>query len=142
MTLYFGLKKMKKTKTLIKNLKPDDYDISFKYSCPECRNDHWIFLREAKVKNFKIVCECGSIIVPKRIRTINIEFLSEESKPVVKENSVPLDILDECVKILSGYGYTSEESSQMIKESFELTNSTDIKNLIACSLTHFGDKYV
>lgn len=133
---------MKKTKILTKNLEPDDYDISFKYTCPECNNSHWLFLREVKLKNFKIACECGNVIIPRRIRSIGIEFSSEEQKPIVKENCVPLDILDACVKILSGYGYTSEESTQMIKESFRITNSTDIKNLIAYSLTNFGDKYV
>ena len=46
-----------------KSQKPTDYDISFKYICNDCGNEHGYFL-EVKTK-IQIVCDCSQIIEPR-----------------------------------------------------------------------------
>lgn len=63
---------MKKTK--IKNLKPIEIDLHLKYQCPQCNTYHWLSQSEAKTENFKIVCDCSSVLMPKKISRIKIKY--------------------------------------------------------------------
>ena len=115
---------------------------------------HWVFLREVRVKNFKIICGCGKIIRPKRIKDIEILYYQKKTNSQQKTQTpcetiscppvprLPVDILDQCVKILESYGYSKAVSKDMILKSFNQTLDKDIKKLIAHSLKTFGGTYV
>ncbi len=124
-----------------KNSKPVSHDTSLEYMCDNCRNTHWIFLREAQVKNYKIVCECNNIIIPSLVSTIYIEYLDSNIDNKIENSQVnepPLDIMSSCGKILESYGYSVEESKNMICKSFQATNSKTIKDIIEYALKNFG----
>lgn len=70
---------MKQTKQIIQ--KPIDIDAHLKYRCPQCGYDYWISLREAKTKDFKIVCDCKTVFKPKRVKKVRVlHFINEEIK--------------------------------------------------------------
>ena len=112
--------------TIQKNSKPISYDAS-------------------QVKNYKIVCECNNIIIPTRICTIDIRYLDphiDDNKTHSSlDNEPPLDIMNSCCKILESYGYSEEESKNMISKSFQKTNIKTIKNIIEYALKNFGVSY-
>jgi hypothetical protein len=138
----------------IKTQKPISHDISFEYKCHKCSMTHWVFLREVRVKNFKIICQCGKIIRPKRIKDIQILYYQGKrnsqnktqtpckTTPFPPVPKLPIDILEQCVKILESYGYSKSISKDMILKSFNQTLDKDIKKLISHSLKTFGGKYV
>lgn len=128
-----------------KNQKPIEVDASFKYKCPSenCDNEHWLFIRQTQVKNFKIVCECGLVFKPKQIKNIKIIYEKPTKKRKVSENiidSIPVDLLDKCAKVLSGYGFDLDESKKMIKQSYDSCKTNDIGSLIKSALKSFGEK--
>ena len=140
--------KTKKTK-----LKPIDIDVYLKYRCPnsDCNIDHWLSLKETKTKNFKVVCDCGTVFKPKKIAKLNIVYdnkhtttpIVESTKVVVKDHeqeksSIPQDLLEKASKILSIYGFTDKESSEMVSEAYRQTQQTDIGILIKFILSSFG----
>jgi hypothetical protein len=127
-----------------KNIEPKEYEVSFKYQCLECRNDHWLFLREVSVKNFKIVCECGSILLPKTIADMSIAYQNnnEEKKVVVPPPVPPLDIRKECATILESFGYSENEIDRILTIAIESVKRDYIKEVINYSLKNLGDKNV
>lgn len=127
---------MKTTKTETSQ-KPTELDVSLKYCCPQCKLDHWLFLREAQTKNYKIVCECGLVFKPKRVRKLCIVYGKRSSKPKAQE--LPLDILDKCVKILVDYGFDAKESKANLKKAYKQTNLTDIASLVKTAIKLFGE---
>lgn len=133
------------TKTKIKSQKPIETDASFKYKCPSdiCENEHWLFLRQAHVKNFKIVCECGLIFKPKQIKTIKIIYEKPPKKKKITEtvcDDMSVDLLSQCAKILCGYGFDLDESKQLIKISYDSCKTKDVALLIKFALKYFGEK--
>lgn len=117
------------------NQKPIEIDASFKYVCPQCQLDHWLFLREAKTKNYKVVCECGQIFKPKPIKKLKIVYKTD--KP--KTDKLPVDTLNQCVKILDDLGFDKILSVELLKRSYEKIGSLDIPLLIKTAITLFGD---
>jgi len=131
-------------KTKLKSQKPIEIDASFKYNCPseDCENEHWIFLRQAQVKNFKIVCDCGLVFKPKQIKNIKIIFEKNYSKQKNIEDiaeSTPVDLLNKCAKILCGYGFDLDESKTLIKKSYDSFKTNDVALLIKNALKSFGE---
>lgn len=134
---------MIKTKT--KNQRPIEVDASFKYKCPSenCDNEHWLFIRQTQVKNFKIVCECGLVFKPKQIKNIKIIYEKPTKKRKTSENitdGIPVDLLDQCAKVLSGYGFDLDESKKLIKQSYDSYKTNDVGSLIKNALKSFGEK--
>lgn len=140
-----------------KNQKPIDLDIHLKYRCtnPLCEQDHWLSIKEAKTKNFKIVCDCGVVYKPKLIKTIKIiyshkkkqkkpksEKLIVERKQTPKEKfeGIDIDLLKRCVKVLIGYGFTEEESESLVKDSYTKQPDSDVSRIIKNVLESIGDK--
>lgn len=115
-------------KTIQKNQKPIDYDISYKYICPniKCNASHWLFLREAQTKGFKVVCECGTIFEVKKISKVKTIFAKSKDQITSdsKTTNIPLDIQTKCVKLLVGYGFSNSEAMSMTISAFE-NNPTD-----------------
>jgi hypothetical protein len=120
-----------KTKIKLKNQKPIDIDVHFKYRCPklDCGYDHWLSLKESKTPEFKIVCDCGHVFKTKRVAKIKIVY--EKTKPLIKKDEsletskviekskAPVDLKDSCVKLLVSYGFTKNESSFLCDKAFE-----------------------
>lgn len=140
---------MKMIKT--KNLKPIDVDAHFKYRCPKCSCDHWVSYRQARTKHFKVVCDCDTVFEVKTIKTIKAIFIEEktiqtETKTEIKPESsgpvVPAEVLEKCSKILIGYGFTEDESLNMIQKAYSLYPvNNDCATLIKMSIGNtLGDK--
>lgn len=113
-----------------KNLKPIEVDAHLKYRCPssKCGYDHWLSLKETKTKNFKIVCECGSVLIPKQISKLKIVYTEDTiisaTKPaeqikIIEKPKIPIDFKSSCVRVLVGYGFTKEESVDLCEKAFE-----------------------
>jgi hypothetical protein len=129
----------------LKSQKPIGTDASFKYKCPseDCENEHWLFLRQAQVKNFKIVCDCGLVFKPKQIKNIKIIYekhTTKRKKIDDIDDGIPVDLLNQCAKILSGYGFDLNESKELIKQSYNSCKTNDIGSLIKNALKSFGEK--
>lgn len=132
-------------KTNLKSQKPIEVDASFKYKCPceNCDNEHWLFIRQTQVKNFKIVCECGLVFKPKQIKNIKIIYEKPTKKRKITKDivdNIPVDLLNNCAKILSGYGFDLDESKELIKQSYDSCKTDDIGSLIKSALKTFGEK--
>lgn len=117
------------------NQKPIEIDASLKYQCPQCQTDHWLFLREAKTKNYKVVCECGCVFKPKTIKKLKLVY--KKNKP--QNNKLPIDTLNQCVKILGDLGFDKSQSIDLINKAYEQTTSLDVTILIKTAITLFGD---
>ena len=65
-----------KKKKIVKRQKPIEHDIHLKYKCPTCDQHHWLAFREAKTKNFKVVCSCKTTFSPVQIN----KFKNEQKK--------------------------------------------------------------
>lgn len=118
-----------KTKTL-KNQKPIEVDLHLRYRCPKikCGYDHWISLRQAKTKNFKIVCDCGNVFHPKQVLKIKVLYKNKTKKKScsdrietqsVLDRIVPEDTKNNCSKMLMKYGFTKEESLTLIHKAYK-----------------------
>lgn len=120
-----------------KNQKPINIDAHFKYRCPDdnCGYDHWVSLNEAKTLKFKIVCDCGQIFSPKTIAKLKIVYRTS------KEHSqqIPIDTLEKCVKILTQYGFSNEESVKLINLGFVKCKETNAINLVRYVIKNFGE---
>lgn len=129
----------------IKNLKPNTLDVNLKYRCPECGAEHWSSLLEAKTKEFVIVCYCGTILKPKIISNINIEYTTAETKSkqaaVVKPSNtdqLDKDQLQTAIKTLVTYGFTNNEAKDLVSKTLESHLITNVSDLVKTCLTNFG----
>ena len=136
----------------IKNLKPIDVDSHFKYRCPQidCGYEHWLSLKQVSIKNFKIVCDCGSVFKPKKISKIKIVYEANsvktqqqesvvKNKSVVQSYEIPVDTENKCVKILAKYGFTHSESVELINKGYSKNPTNDETVLIRYILKNLGD---
>ena len=125
--------------------KPIDIDAHFKYRCASCNLDHWISFNEAKTKNYKIVCDCGNVFKPKRIKTVKIVY-EETSKPLQNKAPEPInnvvvldkEILSKCVGLLTSYGFTNQEAENLIKQTYVKNPTNDCMQLIKNTLESIG----
>lgn len=126
--------------------KPIDVDAHFKYRCTKCGCDHWVSIREAKTNRFKVVCDCGSIFIPKRIKKIKIIYYEEVKKPIPQseketvetaesghktktQKTINTDLLERCTKLLVAYGFTKPEAQEMLEQAY-IENPTDNSGLL------------
>ena len=81
----------KKNKT-IKNQKPIRIETQLVYRCPRknCGLNHWIGLNAAKIKNYKIVCDCGCVFQPKLVKGLKIAYKKANNKPIYKKDNTPV----------------------------------------------------
>lgn len=141
-----------------KNILPTEEDCSFKYTCPNCSNTHWLYAREVKIKNFKIACECGSVLIPKNISGIKaiykdstdtLEYVAtkpqkqkEQKEVIVPPPVPPLDIRKECATILGTFGYSVVEINNVLEKAIESIKCDYIKEVVNYSLKNLGDTNV
>ena len=136
---------------IIKNQIPVDHDVYLKYICPnpKCCLQHWQSLRQVKVRNYKIVCECGLIIKTKQVKTIDIiynpeiiEQSTEKTIPTPTINIISDELLNKSIPILVEYGFTKQEASDLLKETYAKNPTTECAILIKNTLESFGAKNV
>ena len=127
----------------IKIQKPIDTDVSLKYNCPTCNLEHWLFLREAQTKNYRVVCDCGTVFKPKRVNRIKILYASlDKPKEIVEEKSdIPVDVLDQSVKILCDHGFSKRESVDLVKRAFSVEHSLSVISLVKTAIKLFGETH-
>jgi len=131
---------------MTKNQKPTDISLSLKYICPnkKCRYDHWISLRESKIKNFKIVCDCGHIFCPKPIQKICIKYKKEinqvlEAKnKTVTEHIIPQDLLEKSSRIMQTFGFRAKEAKELLSQFYKTNPINDYKQLVQSTLAING----
>ena len=140
-----------KNKTIHKSQKPIDYEAHFKYECPEkrCGFTHWINARQAQTKGYKIVCDCGTVFRPKRIRNIKIQYATtarKEHKPTTAKQTeqkivqeINIDFLSQCVKVLVNYGFTDTEAREYIISAYRINPINNVIGLIKFTLEQIGE---
>jgi hypothetical protein len=128
-------------KTVKSSQKPIEYNISFRYICPntDCNYDHWIFLREAQTKGFKIVCECNTVFKVKTIDNIKILYSKTKTKNKINQENgssdiVPIDTMQLCVTILEGYGFEKTEAKKLIYKVYSQIQDKTPLNIIKNAL--------
>ena len=141
-------------KRKIKRIEPAGHDIALKYVCPNpsCLFIHWTSLRESQTKNFKMVCDCGTIFIAKRIRDVTINYVADEKKreedslrvaesPAddIIEEAGNLDFLEEAQKTLVRFGFGESEAEYMIFKEYEKSGSRNPATLVKMSLDFFGE---
>ena len=123
----------------IKNLKPIDIVADLKYRCPNCTIDHWVSLKESRTPNFLIVCDCDTIIKPKRIKQIVLQYITENggknSSPKTEQEKTEIQstdpkIIEQTHQILKTYGFTSSESSEIVDKHISEKKYNSVKDLI------------
>jgi Tat protein secretion system quality control protein TatD with DNase activity len=132
--------KMKK-----KNLKPIDIDCHLKYRCPnnDCRNEHWITLKESKTKNFIVVCDCGSTFKVKTVKKFKLIYNCIEIKPAEgseedKNDKIPVELLDKCAKMMVGLGFTINESKTLLSNFYDTNKIDDPISLVKNTISNIG----
>ena len=122
-----------------KILKPIEIQASLKYRCPNknCGYYHWLFLKEVQTKNFKVVCECGTVFKTKRIKILKTVYNKNKkiNKPL-DENRIS-DKVDGSV-IMTNLGYTRKESSKHINEAYLQSNTEDVSFLVKKAISKIG----
>jgi hypothetical protein len=121
----------KKSKKLLKNQKPIESDIHLKYRCNKCARDHWLSIKEASTKNFKIVCDCGKVFGVRLVTGFKLRY---SQKLVKKSIKIPVDLLDKSVKLLVGYGFTIQEATDSITKSYLENPNDDFASLVKQTL--------
>jgi hypothetical protein len=142
-------------KKKIKIQKPIEIDAHLKYRCYKCSLDHWISLKESKIKNYKIVCDCGIVFSPKRIKNLSINYRLKKKKiqnnsqhtvtPTITQNkdnkhSISPEILEKCSLLLIKYGFTKAEAKNLVIDSYKKTGTDNISILVKDILQSIGDK--
>lgn len=116
-----------------KNQKPISIDAHLVYRCPKtnCGFDHYLSLKETQTKNFKIVCDCGFVFKPKRIKKLKIVYFEpininepKQNDKTVNNTEIPIELKNESAKLLISYGFTKNESLELIYKAWLLNSST------------------
>jgi hypothetical protein len=140
-------------KTKMKIQKPIEIDAHLKYRCYKCSLDHWISLKESKTKNYKIVCDCGIVFIPKRIKNLSINYrlkkIQNNSQHTTtctitqnrdNKHSISPEILEKCSLLLIKYGFTKAEAKNLVIDSYNKIGSDNISILVKDILQSIGDK--
>lgn len=129
-----------------KNQKPIELDVHFKYRCYNCSLDHWLSYNQVRTKNYKIVCDCGAVSRPKRINKIKILYTSVKKERQSAGSSLlhqqaitaPTELINKCSSVLTNYGFTKEESSELLTKAYKKQPTEDHKVLIKIALSLIG----
>lgn len=127
----------------IKNQKPISLDVHLRYRCPNnnCGYEHWLSLLETQTKNFKIVCECGTVFRPKRIEKIKVVYDHKKQKEVKKEKPIEKTIpqinnslINQAVPSLIDLGFTKLEAIDLLQKAYIKQPIDDLSLLIKNTL--------
>jgi hypothetical protein len=114
-----------------KNQKPISLDVHLKYRCPnsDCGYEHWLSLLETQTKNFKVVCDCGTVFKPKKIKTLKIIYekkIQKETKEIKDPNQPNEDSLNKAIPCLVDLGFTKQESIDALTSAYIKQPTKDI----------------
>lgn len=132
---------MKTTK--IKNQKPISLDVHLKYRCPnnDCGYEHWLSLLETQTKNFKVVCECGTVFRPKQIEKIKVVYDQKKQKEAKKEKPVEKttpqinnSLINQAAPSLIDLGFTKLEAIDLLSKTYLKLPIDDLSLLIKNTL--------
>lgn len=135
--------------------KPTDIDAHLKYKCPKCCADHWLSLQETKTRGFKVVCYCGTVFGPKKIKKIKIIYsaikkiktetlpadsLNKSNQEQTVQNHPRIDnkLLDKCTNVLVGYGFTKQEAKQVLEQAYIDSPTDNLSLLVKSALKLIG----
>lgn len=125
-------------KTKMKIQKPTKYDIHLQYRCPDCCNIHWLSFLESSTKNFKVVCDCSCVFKVKRITGFKVKYNNKKKKQQGHKNTekfdIPSEVLDRAIQVLLPYGFSRDESKDLITRSYIKNPTEDILLLVKNSL--------
>jgi DNA-directed RNA polymerase subunit RPC12/RpoP len=127
----------------ILNIKPKNHSISYEYICSECGLNHWLSDIETKTKNFKIACECGVVLIPKRIKSIDIIYYEKDNKATTKKAKkfkIDQDLLEKTCCCLQTYGFEKEEIEPIVIQILEQHGTINQLELVKMVLKTFGEK--
>lgn len=134
---------MTTTTKKIKNLKPVECVADLRYRCTKCGLDHWVSLKEAKTKDFIIVCDCDTLLKVKQIQTINVVYVDtpppqiKHTAPVIATVRKTDDkIISQACAVLSSYGFTRQEAIEMTTKYTEKESFTEVKTLVSKILSN------
>lgn len=135
MTSFFGapVMKIKQTQIHKTKVKPVECDAHLKYICPECNNEHWISLLEASTKNFKIVCDCGTIFRVKRVLDLKLRYQKAKPAPTTKKTNIDIktnSIAKQAVTIIQNYGFTKDEAEDLIVKCYDPNKNYSVSDLV------------
>lgn len=130
-------------KKIIKNVKFKEIDLHLKYTCPDsnCLQEHWLSIKEARVKNFKIVCECGSIFQPKQIKKLIFKYASinkNKASAIIGKKILSQDTINKCKKSMAAYGFSADESEKAIIKALDEVGVEDCLVIIKKALNIIG----
>lgn len=131
----------------MKNLKPIETDAQFKYKCidPECGSEHWLFLNQVTVKNFKLVCDCGQVYKIKQVGGVRIKYIrkkplsvNQKSQDPVSQSTNQPEHFNKAISILKHYGFDQTEAQDLVKRVYDITQCSDHLLLVKDALKIFG----
>lgn len=114
-----------------KNQKPISLDVHLKYRCSnsDCGYEHWLSLLETQTKNFKVVCECGTVFKPKKIKTLKIIYekrIQKETQEIKDSNQPNEDSLNKAIPCLVDLGFTKQEAIDALTSAYIKQPTKDI----------------
>lgn len=133
--------KIKKTQIYKSRLKPTDCDLHLKYNCPQCRNDHWLSLLEASTKDFKIACDCGTVLKVKRVLGLKIKYAKNLNPTTNKKEKASTNtedknnsVINQSIGIIQSYGFTKEEAQDLVNKCYGHSKSYCVSDLVKKTL--------
>lgn len=139
---------MKIKQTLKKNQKPIERDASFRYICPniDCRFDHWLSLKQVQTKNFKVVCDCGSVFKPKTILKIKIIYQKDkesQKKQIPQQESTETKQSDKfntiAISLLVKYGFSELESETLVNKAISKCQDSNVASFVKYILANLKE---
>jgi hypothetical protein len=135
-----------KTRKILNNQKPIEYDIHLKYLCNQCGDSHWLSITEASTKKFKIVCYCGNVFGVKRVKDFDLRYFkknnSTQQKDTNKAKVISNDLLDQSIEVFIQYGFTKSEAKDLILESYSKSPADNPATLVKQTLELLRSKNV
>lgn len=119
--------------------KPTKIDAHLEYLCPNCQSVHWLSLKEAQTKGFRVVCSCDTVFMVKTIESIKIKHKKLIKKITPTETKTINDnLIDKCVKALEQYGFEKEEIKSVVEQTINDLKTTNIVEIIKSCLITIG----
>lgn len=123
-----------------KNQKPISLDVHLKYRCPDndCGQEHWLSLLETQTPNFKVVCSCKTVFIPKIIDSVKVLYKKKHekhNKPTKTESSdIDTELVKKILPSIMSLGFSKQEAVLMIDRAYKKQPTDDISILIKNTL--------
>jgi hypothetical protein len=122
----------------MKNLKPTEYDLHLKYSCPNCGYNHWLSIHEAQTDKFLIVCDCKKILKVKTVDSFKIKYKTKKNAVITNEK----DYIKKAISGLLNYGFSKQEATYAVEKAIKENDITDPVQILKIALKKIGEQNV